>query len=200
MALLPEDHVLPEIYYTEETARQYDRSSRIKKIQRDMTIRALEILEIDPPALFLDLGCGTGYSMQAIIEEGFEVRGIDIAEHMLSIAEEKGLEVYKADFTQKIPFPSNTFDFVISISTLQWIFHGFKPRDILGKVRKAGTEIYRVLKPKGKGIFQFYPKSSEQLDLAGKIFKEAKFRVTIIIDDPDIPKRRKIFLLCSKKR
>ena len=198
VGLLPEDHVLPEIYYTKERATQYDRNSRIKKIQREMTIRALEILEAEPPALVLDLGCGSGRSMQAIVEAGFMVKGIDIADSMLSIAEEKGLEVYKANFTQEIPFPSNTFNYVISISTLQWIFHGFKPGEILEKVKKTGREIYRVLKPEGKAIFQFYPKNTEQLDLAGKNLRKAGFQVTKVIDDPKIPKRRKIFLLCSK--
>ncbi len=198
MALLPEDHVLPEIYYTAERAKQYDQNSRMQKIQRDMTLRALEILEVRPPAMFLDIGCGTGHSMQAVIESGFEVKGIDIAEPMLSIASRKGLDVYKADFTQEIPFKSEFFDFVISVSTLQWVFHGFKPRVILEKVRKMGLEIYRVLKPEGRFVFQFYPKNTEQLNLAGKTFQKAKFQVMKIIDDPTIPKRRKIFLLCSK--
>ncbi|MFX1295302.1 MAG: class I SAM-dependent methyltransferase [Promethearchaeota archaeon] len=199
MALLPEDYVLPEVYYTEELAKQYEKNSRIQKIQREMTFRALEILEIQPPAQFLDLGCGTGISMQVVKEEGFAVKGIDIADSMLMIARQKGLNVYKADFTIKIPFESNFFDFIISISTLQWIFHGFKPEVIFEKVKKTATEIYRVLNPVGKAIFQFYPKNDKQLELAGRIFKKAKFRVLKIIDDANISKRRKIFLLCLKE-
>ena len=198
MSLLPEDYVLPEIYYTEERAKQYDSNSRIQKIQREMAQRALEILEITPPALFLDLGCGTGISMQVLTEEGFEVMGIDIAEPMLALARQKGLKVFKADFTIQIPFDSNYFDFVISISTLQWIFQGFKPAVILEKGKSTAAEIYRILKPQGIAIIQFYPKNEEQLALAGKILKK-KFSVTKIIDDPNIPKRRKIFLLCSKR-
>lgn len=198
MTLLPEDHILPEIYYTKEMAKQYDQNTRIQKIQREMTLRALEILELKPPAIFLDLGCGTGHSMLTVIEAGFTVKGIDVAEAMLSIARVKGLEVYQSDFTQDIPFSTKTFDYVISISTLQWMFHGFKPSEILAKLRKMAAEIYRILKIYGRAIFQFYPKNSEQLELAGKIFKKAKFNVMKIIDDPNIPKRRKIFLLCSK--
>ena len=198
MALLPEDYVLPEVYYTEERARQYDQNSRIRKIQREMTLRAIEILEAEAPANFLDLGCGTGHSMQALIGKNFQVKGVDIAEPMLSLAKRKSLEVFKADFTSKIPFNSGLFDYVISISTLQWVFHGFKPDIILEKGKRTAAEIKRVLKPKGRAIIQFYPKNMEQLDLAGKIFRKVKFRVTKIIDDPNIPKLRKIFLLCSK--
>lgn len=197
MALLPEDFILPEVYYTEERARLYEQNSRIQKIQREMTQRALEILKITPPALFLDIGCGTGISMQVLKETGFEVIGIDIAEPMLAIARQKGLKVFKADFTVQIPFDSNYFDFIISISTLQWIFQGFKPNIILEKGKTTVAEMFRVLKPQGVAIIQFYPKNEEQLVLAGKILRK-KFQVTKIIDDPDIPKRKKIFLLCSK--
>ncbi|MDD1777762.1 MAG: class I SAM-dependent methyltransferase [Candidatus Helarchaeota archaeon] len=197
MALLPEDYILPEMYYTEERAKQYEQNSRIQKIQREMTQRALEILNKKPPALYLDVGCGTGISMQVLKEAGFEGIGIDIAEPMLAIARQKGLKVFKADFTIQIPFDSNYCDFIISISTLQWIFHGFKPAVIMEKGKTTVSEIYRVLKPQGTAIFQFYPKNEDQLTLAGKILKK-KFRVTKIIDDPNIPKRRKVFLLCVK--
>ncbi|MHA1648866.1 MAG: class I SAM-dependent methyltransferase [Candidatus Helarchaeota archaeon] len=198
MSFLPEDHVLPEIYYTKERAEQYERNTRIRKIQREMTLRALEILQVQPPALVLDLGCGTGISMEVLIEKGYDVKGIDIAEPMLAIAAKKGLDVYKADFTLEIPFESNFFDFIISISTLQWIFHGFNPESILEKGKKTAAESYRVLKSGGHAIFQFYPKNSAQLKLAGRIFVKAGFRVLEIIDDPDIPKRKKIYLLCRK--
>ena len=110
MALLPEDYVLPEIYYNEERARQYEKNTRIQKIQREMTSRALEILELKPPASILDLGCGTGISMQVLKEAGFTVKGVDIAKPMLAIALQKGLDVYEADFTVKIPFDSGNFD------------------------------------------------------------------------------------------
>jgi hypothetical protein len=72
VALLPEDYVLPEVYYTEERAKQYDQNSRIRQIQQEMTLRALEILDLHPPAVLLDLGCGTGLSMQIVKEKGFE--------------------------------------------------------------------------------------------------------------------------------
>ena len=197
MALLPEDYILPELYYTEERAKQYEQNSRIQKIQREMTQRALEILNITPPAIFLDVGCGTGISMQVLKEARFEGMGIDIAEPMLAIARQKGFNVVKADFTIQIPFDSNYFDLIISISTLQWIFHGFKPAAILEKGKTTVAEMSRVLKPQGVAIIQFYPQNEDQLTLAGKILKK-KFHVMKIIDDPNIPKRKKIFLLCSK--
>ncbi len=196
--MLPEDSVLPEVYYTKERAQQYDQNSRIRQIQREMTLRVLEILEIKPPALILDLGCGTGLSMMVVREAGFEVRGIDIADPMLDMARAKGLDVLKADFTIEIPYESELFDVVISISTLQWIFHGFKPERIFERIKRTSEEVYRVLKTNMNAIFQFYPKNKEQLELAGKFFKKAGFKVLKIIDDPDIPKLRKIYLLCHK--
>ncbi|MHA1266473.1 MAG: class I SAM-dependent methyltransferase [Candidatus Helarchaeota archaeon] len=198
MALLPEDYILPEVYYTFEMARQYDSNSRIRKIQREMTIRALEILNCQPPAMFLDVGCGTGHSMQVVQEKGYKIKGIDIAESMLIIAKQKGLDVRKADFTKEIPFEANSFDYIISISTLQWIFHGFKPRIILEKGKKAMVELNRVLKPRGQVVIQFYPRNQDQLHLAGNLLKKAKFKVIQVIDNENVPKRKKIFLLGTK--
>jgi 18S rRNA (guanine1575-N7)-methyltransferase len=198
LALLPEDFIVPEIYYTEDRAKQYEKNSRIQKIQKEMTYRALELIKISPPALILDIGCGTGISMQVLKTEGYEVKGVDIAEPMLMIARAKGLDVLRADFTVEIPFEPGFFDCIISISTLQWIFHGFKPSEIYEKIRRTTKEIKRVLKADGKAIFQFYPKNDKQLDLAGRIFKNEDFKVVKIIDNPNIPKRRKVYLLCRK--
>ena len=108
MALLPEDFILPEVYYTEERAKHYEANTRIQRIQREMTQRALEIIEIQPPALYLDLGCGTGLSMELLRELKYQGWGIDIAEPMLAIARQKGLDVMNADFTRRIPFDSQS--------------------------------------------------------------------------------------------
>ncbi len=57
------------------------------EIQSNMTSRALELLSLDedgPPALILDLGCGSGLSGECIEEHGHHWVGVDISEAMLS--------------------------------------------------------------------------------------------------------------------
>jgi hypothetical protein len=59
---------------------------------------------------------------------------------------------------------------------------------------------YTILKPKGKAVFQFYPKSKTVLDdIGGMIAKKTKFKGNFIIDNPNSPKKRRIFLLLKKE-
>ncbi len=62
-------------------------STRNQQIQRDMTYRALELLNLPPdqPAYLLDIGCGSGLSGEILDEEGFIWAGVDIAPSMLGV-------------------------------------------------------------------------------------------------------------------
>lgn len=62
-------------------------SSRNQQIQRDMTYRALELLNLPPdqPAFLLDIGCGSGLSGEILDEEGYIWAGVDIAPSMLGL-------------------------------------------------------------------------------------------------------------------
>jgi ubiquinone/menaquinone biosynthesis C-methylase UbiE len=94
----------------------------------------------------LDLGSGTGYpallAAQAVGANG-SVVGIDLAEHMLTVAEKKakrlGLHnvMFRVGDVTTLPFESASFDAVTSRFCLMF----------LPEIPKAATEIARVLKP-----------------------------------------------------
>lgn len=94
----------------------------------------------------LDLGSGTGYpailAAQTIGVDG-SVVGIDLAEHMLTVAERKakrlGLHnvMFKVGDVTSLPFESAFFDAVTSRFCLMF----------LPEIPKAAAEIVRVLKP-----------------------------------------------------
>ncbi|HWG96441.1 MAG TPA: methyltransferase domain-containing protein [Nitrospira sp.] len=94
----------------------------------------------------LDLGSGTGYpallAAQAVGANG-SVVGIDLAEHMLTIAERKatrlGLQnvMFRVGDVTTLPFESASFDAVTSRFCLMF----------LPEIPKAAAEIARVLKP-----------------------------------------------------
>jgi ubiquinone/menaquinone biosynthesis C-methylase UbiE len=94
----------------------------------------------------LDLGSGTGYpallAAQAVEANG-SVVGIDLAEHMLTVAEKKakrlGLHnvMFRVGDVTTLPFESASFDAVTSRFCLMF----------LPEIPKAATEIARVLKP-----------------------------------------------------
>jgi ubiquinone/menaquinone biosynthesis C-methylase UbiE len=94
----------------------------------------------------LDLGSGTGYpallAAQAVGANG-SVVGIDLAEHMLTVAEKKAkrLDLHNVMFrvgdVTTLPFESASFDAVTSRFCLMF----------LPEIPKAALEIARVLKP-----------------------------------------------------
>ena len=63
-------------------------SSRMMKIQSQLTERALELLACgdEVPLLIGDFGCGTGLSTDVITEHGHHVIGLDISVPMLGIS------------------------------------------------------------------------------------------------------------------
>lgn len=90
----PENENPPEIYYNDAAARRYAHSSRIRNIQRKMTERAVELLQLpsDEPCHILDIGCGSGLSGAVLAERGHSWVGMDISLSMLAIAKAKELE------------------------------------------------------------------------------------------------------------
>jgi len=182
---------VPEKFYTKEEVEKYAKSSSMKRTQRKLTLRIIELLQAKPPAKVIDLGCGVGYSTELLEELGFNVIGIDILDEMLKHALQKGLNVKKADMRcLNKHFHKEEFDYIISVSALQWI--SIRERE------KVAKGCYYILKPRGKIGIQFYPKSEEEMLKTGRIFKKSGFKVEFIIDNPNNPRKRTIYIIAEK--
>lgn len=185
-----------EIYFSERVADNYDSSTPTRKTQEKLTRRALEISELEPGVKILDIGCGTGHSTKQLEEQGYEVKGIDLSRPMVEKARLKGLDVQKADM-RDLPFEKNEFKGIISISALQWVMSGENRPKVRSNLEKVAEEARRVLKKAGRAVYQFYPKSQEQIELTGSVFSESGLRTEFIVDYPDDPGKRKIYLKAS---
>ena len=86
----------------------------------------------------LDAGAGTGLLAKKLKKFG-EVTGVDINPEAIYFSKKRGVNVKKTS-VNKLPFKSETFDLVVSMDVL---YHR-KVND-----KKALSEIYRVLKPRG---------------------------------------------------
>ncbi len=193
-----EEYGSPSEYYSAERAAHYAHSNSMRKMQRKMTARALELIEMDPDAWILDMGCGTGFGQELLEEAGVHVIGVDIAWEMLVQGRRENNLLICADMTV-LPFRDHSFDAVISISAMQWILSedpNLRDAALVALVK----ELLRVLLIGGSTVIQFYPRT----DIILKDVKEAfatsnSFEGQLVIDNPQNPKKRKIYLVAVKR-
>jgi len=113
----------------------------------------------------LDVGCGTGYYASEIAKSGFSVTGIDYAKGMIEKAKSKykldeflGFE--QVDISKTTLFKADSFDYAISISSLQAV-----PDPVF-----TLKEIKRMVKPNGLIIIVHASKpDSHQLPLTQQV-------------------------------
>lgn len=84
-------------FYNEREARKYNSSSRMINVQREITLRAIELLLLPPDekSLVLDIGCGSGLSGQVLEDKGHVWVGCDVSRDMLQVACERMEESYR---------------------------------------------------------------------------------------------------------
>lgn len=104
--------------------------------------KILALLEPNPTARLIDLGCGDGdLTVKAKRKIGCnEVWGLDIYEPFIKRARRKGIKVVKWDLnTYPYPFENHSFDVIISNQVMEHLFY---PIRFLG-------EVWRILEPGG---------------------------------------------------
>ncbi|PYH40523.1 18S rRNA methyltransferase BUD23 [Aspergillus saccharolyticus JOP 1030-1] len=197
----PEDTLYADLHYDDREAKKYTSSSRIRKIQSDMTHRALELLDLQSPSLILDVGCGSGLSGEILSQAGHTWIGMDIAPSMLDLAlqrEDEGvLSLMLADIGQGVPFRPGTFDAAISISAIQWLCNA-ESSDVSaeGRLRRFFEGLYASLRRGGRAVCQFYPKNDAQRSMISGAAMKAGFGAGILEDDPGT-KNSKLYLVLT---
>jgi len=126
----------------------------------------------------LDLGCGTGRHTIFLSKKGFEVYGCDASESALKIAKGiiKNAKFEKCDMTS-LPYEDNYFDGVLCHFVIQ---HGK-----IEQIKKAISEIYRVLKKKGI-LYLSVPSIKHPEYLTGEEI-EPGTKINIDAIDSDVP-------------
>jgi len=185
-------------YFKDDQVIKYSTSKSMMKIQEKITLRALEIIKIQPKELVLDAGSGCGFSSIVLRELGFKVISIDIIKHLLDFYQLPEMNPILADICLT-PFRNETFRAIISISALQWIYSDLNNINMENNLNNLINSFHRILKPNGKIIFQFYPKTKIIMEKIGSAFKKKDFfEGNFIIDNIKSPKKRKIFLFLKK--
>jgi SAM-dependent methyltransferase len=93
----------------------------------------------------LEVGCGTGLIMRGIADEAASLFGVDISPGMLQPARERGLDVIQGS-AEALPVADESVDLVYSFKVLAHV----------PDIRRALSEILRVLRPGGRMVVDFY--------------------------------------------
>ncbi len=94
---------------------------------------------LSPRHTIVDIGCGTGLASAPLIENGYNITGVDPSEPMLAVARERYPEAtWVKGSAEALPFGPASFDVAISAQA----FHH-------ADARAALTEIKRVVRPRG---------------------------------------------------
>lgn len=93
----------------------------------------------------LEVGCGTGIILKRVAKIASKAVGVDISDEMISASKKKGLNVKKADVSS-LPFKNNEFDVTYAVKVIAHV----------PNVRKAFSEMTRVVKKDGFVVVEFY--------------------------------------------
>jgi len=93
-----------------------------------------ELINPSPGMTMLDIGIGTGLFTLEFSRRGVSVSGIDPSEKMIAIARKRGLNAIRGE-GEHIPFPDNSFDVVLSMTSME--FSGLPDRFVSEMVRVA---------------------------------------------------------------
>jgi methionine biosynthesis protein MetW len=95
---------------------------------------------LPPQSRVLDVGCGDGTLIEALIKEkSIDARGIELEEDKVKECISKGLSVIEGDAeTELSQFPDKAFDFVILSQTLQAFY---QPENVLAQLLRIGGRV-----------------------------------------------------------
>ena len=86
----------------------------------------------------LEIGCGTGAILHALLEKGLQVTGLDPSPYMLDIASKNlgnRVDLYRG-FAEDLPFEDNSFNYACFVTTLEFVEDTKKAIEEAGRVAK----------------------------------------------------------------
>lgn len=87
-----------------------------------MRATALERFPIEPGNRVLDVGCGTGFATEALLERSDDVHALDQSVHQLGRAQRKlgdAAHLYRGD-AERLPFATDSFDAIWSSGSIEY--------------------------------------------------------------------------------
>ncbi|KAM0679204.1 hypothetical protein BDAP_000070 [Binucleata daphniae] len=105
--------------------------------------------------------------------------------------------VLNLDIANGLPFRPGTFDGLISVSCLQWIFHGKSLQESRKAVRTLFTGVKSILKIKSKAVFQYYNIHKDHTKILNEEAQRCGFYSDIVYDG--LGRNKKSYLVLDYK-
>lgn len=160
-------------------SKVYDRVNPVfwNESMRD---EALDMFDVAPDERVLDIGCGTGFATEGLVERGADVDGLDQSVHQLAKARGKDelddVRFVRGD-AENLPYADETFDGVWSSGSIEYWPSPVDALDEAHRITKPGGRILvvgprrpsnRVLAALADSIMLFYDEEE-----ATRMFYEA---------------------------
>jgi ubiquinone/menaquinone biosynthesis C-methylase UbiE len=161
------------VEYYNGIAQGYDELYREEQ-ERKLSIIIEELLKRNVRGTLLDVGCGTGFSLDILHQmTGLYVIGV---EPSIGMADQyTGTHQLLVCSASALPFPDNHFDAVISMTAI----HHFE------SIEQGTTQIRRVVKKEGVVVVSCLKRSS-RLNTVCKVLAEAFVVEHVIEEDTDL--------------
>jgi|TARA_B100001109_G_scaffold227744_1_gene202582 ubiquinone/menaquinone biosynthesis C-methylase UbiE len=133
----------------------WDYNKHTKKLQDDHVVDFIKYYNFEKNLKVLDCGCADGRNSEYLINEEFEVTGIDFSQTVIERTQKrltKG-KFLTGDIRKLDNIESNSFDFLIDAGALHVNF----PKDIISIIK----EYHRILKPSGKMFIRVFNKDDD---------------------------------------
>ncbi len=149
----------------------------------EMRDEAIDMLDISQDDVVLDVGCGTGFATEGLLQQTEHVHGLDQSPHQLEKAFEKfgtqgPVQFYLGD-AERLPFADDQFDIVWSSGSIEYWPDPVATLRELRRVGKPGGQVLVVgpdypnstlFQKAADAIMLFYDESE-----ADRMFREAGF-------------------------
>jgi ubiquinone/menaquinone biosynthesis C-methylase UbiE len=131
--------------YFENVATEWD-SMRESFFPESIREKAFGMIEISDNDVIADIGCGTGYITEGLVDKPVKIIAVDQSENMLNVMKNKFQDnsniSYKLGTANELPIPSESVDFAFAN---MYLHHVDIPSEAIG-------EAFRILKKNGKFI------------------------------------------------
>ncbi|WP_418284117.1 methyltransferase domain-containing protein [Halorubrum sp. DTA46] len=163
-------------------SKVYDQVNRFTWTE-EMRTEALSWLEFGDDPKVLDVGCGTGFGTEGLLDHADDVHGLDQSIHQMEKAFGKfgkrdRVNFYRGD-AERLPFRDDTFDIVWSSGSIEYWPNPVEGLREIRRVAKPGGQVLvvgpdyphnRVLQRVADAIMLFYDK-----DEADRMFEAAGY-------------------------